>query len=557
MMNTDKRGLIINKQPSEQSPCKLACPAGIDIPRYVRFIADGKFSEALAVIKEKIPFPSVCGHACFAPCEKACNAGFLTDPVSIRALKRFVSEQVPVDNETPPGKSTGKSIAVIGAGPAGLTAAYYLAKRGHTITIFESLPQAGGMMFTGIPPFVLPKDVLQSEIDNILSAGVNLKLNSPVGSLDDCIEGYDATLITTGFPQGRKLPIPGSDLEGVLVGVEFLKDINSGKAIRLGKRVLVLGGGGVACDVARSAMRLGAEEVNMAFVESKKTMPALPLEMKEAISEGVVLHPLHTFTRILGDGGHITGVECLNLRWSKYDSEGGLHMEVIHGSEHVLEADNVIFATGQASDMSLVSDLSEIDITSRGTIVVDPDNLETGAKGVFAAGDIISGPASIIEAIASGRQAAASIDMYLGGEGTIDEVLATHEESILPVGFQPIGERMTPPSLPIAERLNNLNEVEGIFSEETAIREARRCLRCDLPIIVDLCKCAGCRTCQLRCSLRWEEAFVPAKSMVSIQRLVGKDHEFDISFSDKCDDCGICAKYCPYGALTRGKREET
>jgi ferredoxin len=207
--------------------------------------------------------------------------------------------------------------------------------------------------------------------------------------------------------------------------------------------------------------------------------------------------------------------------------------------------------------MSFISDLKKIDITGRGTIVVDPGTLETGAKGVFAAGDIISGPASIIEAIASGRQAATSIDKYLGGEGTIDEKLVAHEEENPPVGFQPVGERTPPPSLPVSERLHNLKEVEGKFDEETAIREAKRCLRCDLPIIVDLSKCAGCRTCQLRCSLRWEEAFVPAKSLVAIKRLVGEDHEYDISFSDKCDDCGICAKYCPYGALTRGNREET
>jgi len=295
----------------------------------------------------------------------------------------------------------------------------------------------------------------------------------------------------------------------------------------------------------------------MVCVESRKTMPALPSELEEAEKEGVVIHPSCTFTRILGDGGHVSGLECLNLRWAKFDTEGGLHMETIKGSEHILEADTVIFAMGQSSDIALVSDFSEIAINERGAIVVDPNMLETGVKGIFAGGDVVSGPASIIEAIAAGRQAATSMDKYLGGEGIVDESVVAYEESILPVGFQPVGERTVPPSLPVAERLSTFDEVEFNFSEDMAIKEAKRCLRCDLPIIVDLSKCAGCRTCQLRCSLRWEGAFVPAKAKVTIMRLVGnKNHEFDISFSDQCDFCGICAKYCPYAALTRGRKEE-
>ena len=557
MANAQKESRIIYKQPTEQAPCRQACPAGIDVPRYTRLIADGKFSEALAVICEKIPFPSVCGRACFAPCESACHVALLTEPVSIRALKRFVAEQVTVAKESPPSRLTGKSVAIIGAGPAGLTAAYYLAKQGHAVTVFEASSQAGGMLFTGIPPFILPKDILQREIDNILSLGVELKLNSPVENLDDLTrDGYNAIFIATGLPQGRKLPVPGADLDGVLIGIEFLRDINSGRETKPGKRVVVLGGGGVACDVARSALRLGADEVHMVCVESRKSLPASPSEIEEAEKEGIVIHPSHTFTRILEDGGHASGVECLNLRWAKFDSEGGLHMEAIKGSEHTLEADTVIFALGQSSDIALISDFNEIAISRRGTIVVDPSTLEAGVKGVFAGGDITSGPASIIEAIAAGRQAATSIDKYLGGEGIIDESLAAYEEKILPAGFQPVGEGNVPPSLPVAERLSTFNEVELKFSEDTAIKEAKRCLRCDLPIIVDLSKCAGCRTCQLRCSLRWEGAFVPAKAKVSIIRLVGKDHEFDVSLSDECDYCGICAKYCPYEALTRGSKEE-
>jgi len=558
MTNAQNEGCVIYKHPTVQAPCRLACPACIDVPRYIRLIADGKFSEALAVIREKIPFPLVCGRACLAPCELACNVGLISEPVSIRALKRFAAEQVTVVEELPSNRPTGKSIAIIGAGPAGLTAAYYLVKQGHAVTVFEASSQAGGMLFTGVPPFILPRDMLQKEIDNILSLGVELKLISPVENLSDLTEdGYNAVFIATGLPQGRKLPIPGADLDGVLIGVEFLRDINLGREIKLGKRVLVLGGGGVACDVARSALRFGADEVHMVCIESKKSMPALPSEVEEAEKEGVVIHPSRTFTKILGDGGHVNGLECLNLRWAKFDNEGGLHMEAIDGSEHILEGDTVIFATGQSSDLALVSDINEIEISKQGTIIADSSTLETRLKGVFAGGDVVSGPASIIEAIAAGRQAAASIDKYLGGEGAINESLAAGEEGISPVGFQPVGERTVPPSLPVAERLSTFNEVELNLSKDMAIREAKRCLRCDLPILVDLNKCAGCRTCQLRCSLRWEGAFVPAKAKVAVLRLVGnKDHDFDVSLSDECDYCGICAKYCPYEALTRGRKEE-
>lgn len=553
MANTQRKGPVICRERVEQAPCRRACPAAIDVPRYIRLIADGNFREALAVIREKIPFPSVCGRVCFAPCESACNAGLVSEPVSIRALKRFVADQVTVAKESAPNKFTGRSVGIIGSGPAGLTAAYYLAKRGHTVTIFEALSQAGGMLLTGVPVFRLPKDVLQREIDNILSLGVELKLNSRIENLGDLMKGRcNAIFIATGLPKGRKLPIPGTDLDGVLTGMEFLRDINLGREIRLGKRVIVLGGGGVACDVARSALRLGADEVHMVCIESRKSMPALPVEVEEAEREGIVIHPSCTFTRILGDSGHVSGLECQRLRWAKFDNEGGLHMEAIRGSEHILEGDTVIFAIGQSSEIALVSDFNEIAIDKRGTIVVDPITLETKVKGIFAGGDVISGPASIIQAIATGRQAATSIDKYLGGEGMIDERLATCEEEILPVSFQPIGERIEPPSLSMDERLSTVNEVEFTFSEDMATKEAKRCLRCDLPIIVDYTHCAGCRTCQLRCSLRWEGAFVPAKALVTIRRLVGEDYEFDISFSDKCDYCGICAKYCPYGALTRG-----
>ncbi len=555
MGDYQRKSCLSYRTPVAQAPCAAACPAGIDVPRYVRYIAEGKFGEALAVVRERNPFPSVCGHACFAPCEAKCNAGLVAEPVSIRALKRFVAEQCVPDREPPPGRLTGRSVAVIGSGPAGLTAAYYLAKRGHTVTVFEASSEAGGMLSASIPPFILPRDVLKRELDNILSVGVELKLNSPVASLDSLSrEEFNAIFIATGLPKGRKLPVTGADLDGVLVGLDFLRDIAMRRATRLGKKVVVVGGGGVALDVARSARRLAAREVHIVCIESKKSMPTLPSAVEEAEKEGVVIHPSCTCNRILGNNGRVSGVECTDLRWAKFDSEGGLHTEAIKGSEHILEADTVIFAIGQSGDMSLIADAREVAITRRGTLAVDPATLQTSMKGVFAGGDIVSGPASIIEAIAAGRQAAISIDKYLGGKGLIESPSA--QEAVPLAGFEPVGERNQPPSLPVTERLATFNEVELGFNKEMAIREARRCLRCDLPIAVDMSKCAGCRTCQLRCSFRWEGAFIPARGRVTIQRLVGKDHEFDVSFSDKCDYCGICARYCPYGALTRGKIEE-
>ncbi len=557
MKNHESVSQLTYRRPPAQAPCVRACPAGIDVPRYIRAIADGKFSEALAVTRERIPFPSVCGRVCFAPCESKCNAGLLTEPVSIRALKRFVAERGVLAAESPPSRSTDKSVAIIGAGPAGLTAAYYLAKRGHAVTVFEASSQAGGVLFTGVPRFVLPEDVLQREIENILSLGVKLKLNCPVKNLGDLTrDGYGAIFVATGLPRGSKLPIPGAELDGVLTGVEFLRDIALGREIRLGKRVVVLGGGGVALDVGRTALRLGVDKVHIVCVESRNTMPALPSAVEEAEKEGCVIHPSSVCRRILGDGCRVFGAECLGLQRVEFDSEGRLCMEAIEGSEHVLDADAVVFAVGQSSDLALVGDFKDIATTRRGTLVVDPGTLETAVKGVFAGGDIVSGPSSIIEAIAAGRLAAVSVDRYLGGKGIIDERLATREEEILPVGFHPIGERNLPPSLPVEKRLSSFDEVELKFSEEMAIREAKRCLRCDLPIVLDLTRCAGCRTCQIRCSLRWEGAFVPAKAKVTVTRLVGNDHEFGISFSEECDYCGICSKYCPYGALTRGSHGE-
>lgn len=541
---------------AEEAPCKRACPAGIDIPRYIRLIREGNFNDALAVVREKIPFPSVCGRVCFHPCEDACNARYIGGPVAINALKRFVSEQGNV-GERPAAKSSGKCIAIVGAGPGGLTAAYYLAKFGHSVTIFDAMSKPGGMLRTGIPRYVLPEDLLDEEIDGILSLGIELRLNTPIKNLADLSEeSPHAILLATGLPRGTKLSIPGADLEGVFIGLEFLHDVSTGKAAGMEKkRVIVLGGGGVACDVARTSLRLGASEVHLACLEPRQAMPAKPLEVEEAEREGVIIHPLRSFSRILGGDGRVTGVECLNLRWMKFDEAGGLHIDPIKGSKHVLEGDMVVFAVGQTADLELISANPEIKVTTRCTVVVDPETLQTGRNDVFAIGDLVSGPQSVIEVIAMGRKAASSIDKYLGGDGIIAEKLAPPEKSItsltpgLPVDF-----RFETPKLPVEERLESFAEVDSTYSEASALKEATRCLMCDQPIVADGTMCAVCMVCQMVCALKFTgNSFNPNEAAIKLKRTEQGTSEAE--FTHKCDNCGLCARYCSYGALTRGEKE--
>jgi len=479
----------------------------------------------------------------------------ISGPVSIRALKRFVAEQAEVSEEPLPDRSTGKSVAIVGSGPAGLTAAYHLAKRGHAVTVFEALPEPGGMMRFGIPAYRLPKNILRAEIERIESIGVKIKTNTRVDSLDSLFrDGFSAIFLAIGAQQGVKLGIEGEDNPRVMGCVSFLKHVNLGKEVELGNRVAVIGGSSAAIDAARTALRLGAKEVTIVYRRTRAEMLASPEEIEAALTEGVRTCFLAAPSRIVGRDGEVE-LECIRTKLGKMDVSGRPRPEPVEGSEFSMSLDTVVVAIGQCA---LIPKEFNLPIGTENTIQVDPKTLATSIEGVFAGGDAVSGPASVIEAIASGRQAAISIDKYLGGDGIIDESLAAYEERILPAGFQPVGERIAPPSLPVDERLSGFHEVESSFSKDMAIREAKRCLRCDLPLIVDLGKCAGCRTCELRCSLRWEGAFIPAKARVAVRRLVGnRDHEFDVFFSDECDYCGICAKYCPYGALTRGRNGKT
>lgn len=546
--------MIIKKNPAQEAPCKNACPAGVNVPRYVRLISEGKFDEALEVIRERIPFPIVCGRVCIHLCEQNCNGNHLGSPVAIRALKRFVAER-PGGNikESPPEISTGRTVAVVGAGPAGLTVAYYLAKLGHEVTVFEASSKPGGAILWGIPDYELPRDLVEREINNILGLGVDLRLNTPVNKLDE-LDDYDSVFLGMGLAKGQRLPMPGANLAGVLVGTEFLAEVNAGKEVKLGREVVVLGAGGVALDVARCALRLGAEKVHIACLESRSTMPAPQEVIDEAEEEGVIFHPSRYFSRIVGNG-KVEGVECHELYWMKFDEAGRLNMETVPGSEHVLAADTVIFAVGQRLDLGLIAEAPEIKVTARGTIATSPENGATGLRRVFAGGDAVSGPASIIEAIAAGRKAALGIDNYLGGKGKIDFTMAPPDDKPMQSDLQgfPVGDRVQMPRVPVDERLQGFSQVQVGLSEEDAMQEAKRCLKCDLTINIDPDLCTGCFTCVMRCSLRHGNAFSPSWAKIRVLPLTEETNE--IIFKDECDTCGICARYCPHDALYRGEKQ--
>jgi len=467
-------------------PCKHTCPAGIDVPRYIRLINEEKFAEAAAVIREKVPFPSVLGYVCHHPCEEECRRGEVSEAMSICALKRFAAER---DTglwkarlkKAPP---TGKRVAVVGSGPAGLTAAYYLARKGHAVTVFELLSELGGMMRFGAPEYRLPREVLKKDVADILALGVNVKTGMKIGtdlSLEDLENQYDAIFLATGAPLSKKLKIDGVVLDGVLWGVDFLRDVNSGRDVTVRERVLVIGGGNVAIDAVRTALRLGAKEVQLACLESREEMPAHEWLTEEAVEEGVILNVSWGPKRILGDGNGVSGVQLVRCT-SVFDDEGRFNPSFDEEETASIEADMVIIAIGQASDLSFLDAKSAIQ-TPRGVIEVNENTLQTGVPKIFAGGDVVSGAASVIEAVAMGREAAASIDRFLGGDGVIDETLI-EPEKLDPWLGQEEGfaeKRRVPISyLPPEKRLQDFSLVELSFDEKMALEEANRCLRCDL-----------------------------------------------------------------------------
>lgn len=460
-------------------PCKANCPAHIDIPQYIRAIKEGDFDKATAIIREKVPFPEVLGSVCTHVCESNCKRNELGEPISICKLKRAAATQdsgawkEKVHKEP----ATGKKVAVIGAGPSGLTAAYYLAKKGHAVTVFEKNEKAGGQCRYGIPSYRLPDDLLDREIDNILEIGIELKTNTECQSLEELKKQYDAILVSIGTHQGTKLPIPGNDLPGVYVNTEFLKDARSDNLIQLGEKVMVLGGGNVAYDCARTAIRKGAKEVHIACLENQQQMTSSPDEIEEGAQEGVILHAAHSFLRITGED-KVTGVELKKVKRFYFDENRKAVLDLEEGSEHVIEVDNVIFAVGQKP---MGTDTMNLELTHGPYIAAN--NAHTSMEGVFASGDVVTGTRSVIQAIVGGREAAEQMDIYLGGNGDISEQLVertTPNPCIGQVeGFADLA-RVNPDMISLEERCAGFTPVEKPLTCDQAKCEAGRCLQCDL-----------------------------------------------------------------------------
>ncbi len=467
-------------------PCMAACPVHINVPGYLRLIADGKTDEANSVIREKVPFPGILGRTCFRPCEEVCRRKEINESVSICALKRFAA-----DNEKGLWKKSmkvlpdsGHNVAIIGAGPAGLSAAFYLKKCGHQVTIFESRPLPGGMLRYSIPDYRLPLDIVEKEIQDILDLGIELKTGETLGK-DISIEqlkndGYEAIFLAIGSQQSRKITIEGSNLEDVMWGVDFLYRVNEGKKVELKDRVVVIGGGNVAVDVSLTALRCKAGNVTMVCLEKREEMPAHEWEIDQIEEEGIHIMTEWGPNKILSKDGQVTGIELRGC--SSVFDEAGNFAPAYDEKRKTLEADQIILAIGQASDLSFIKSNSPIK-TQKGMIIVNQESLETGMPCVFAGGDVAEAPGSIIHAIAAGRKAASSIDKFLGGDGDINETLFQHESPSPSIGkiegFADLAKEKIP-ELSIADRCGNFKEVSLGYDMEQAKNEALRCLLCDL-----------------------------------------------------------------------------
>jgi heterodisulfide reductase subunit A len=487
------------------APCQDACPAGQHAQGYISYIREGKFEEALRIIRENNPFASVCGRTCHHPCEGNCNRRLVDKPLSIMELKRFVVDYVyarglprPIDlvPQTRPER-----VAVVGSGPAGLTAAQDLVKMGYGVTVFEAMPVAGGMMRTGIPEHRLPKGILQRDIDDILAQGVELRLNSPVRDPTKLLKAhggeYDAVYLATGVSRATRLGIEGEDLEGVLSGVAFLRQVNLGRRVSIGKRVAVVGGGITAVDAATTALRLGAEEVSLVYRRSRGEIPAYPWELDEAEAEGVKLVPNTVATRILGDGnakGRVVGMECASSRQlSSIDDSGKRVVVPERGTEFVMEVDTVIRAIGQFSELVFLAEPFD-------TLVGDHETLATSIPGLFAGRGVIPGAGFVINAVSLGHEASRSIHRYLQGESLrqpqpskrpVERWSREEAETKVRLGAIIPTPRQEPARLPLEERVRTFKEVVLPLTEEQAIAEASRCLDCGI--------CSECYRCVWAC----------------------------------------------------------
>jgi heterodisulfide reductase subunit A-like polyferredoxin len=482
-------------QKTDKAPCRLACPAGLNVQGYVQMVGEGKYKEALQIIMEDLPLPGVLGRICPHGCEDACRRCDVDQPVAIRDLKRLAADQFdPREIEIPRAAERDERVAIIGSGPAGLSAAYQLARKGILSTIFEALPKAGGMLRVGIPDHRLPPEILDREIELITNMGVELKTNAPLGedlTVDALFEqGFKAVYLALGAHKGITLGVPGEQARGVRQGVDFLREVNLSGSAPVGKHVAIVGGGNVAIDVARSAVRLGAESVQIIYRRTRAEMPAWEEEIQAAETEGVRLTYLSAPQEILTTDGRVTGLRCIRMELGEPDSSGRRRPVPVPGSEYDLDIDQLIPAIGQRPDLSAIDTVEDLEFTRWSTTEVDPITYATGRKGVFAGGDLQTGPWVAIGAIAAGKEAAESIERYLDGVDMAAgrEPIDRDDPVYRPVpADEPVAVRAKMRELPAEARRGNFNEVEQGLTEEAGQAEAKRCLNCGY-----CCECYQC-----------------------------------------------------------------
>jgi NADPH-dependent glutamate synthase beta subunit-like oxidoreductase/ferredoxin len=591
-------------------PCRSACPVGTNAGGYVALIAQGRFEDAYALARGPNPFASVCGRVCAHPCEAACRRGALDAPIHIRALKRVVNERFGIESgrsfeeiakviERPrPRVERGGRIAIVGAGPAGLACAHDLALMGHHPVVFDASTIAGGMMRLGIPEYRLPRAQLDKEIEFIRWLGVEIRLGTPIGSdvsFASLIRDFDAVFLAPGCPKGRPLKIPGAELPGVLTAIDLLVQVNLGLPIEVGRRVIVIGGGNVAYDAARSARRFGGtsepdeaahnlavdaavvasrvmgRQVTMVTLESREEMPADPSEIAEGQEEGVRLVNRRGAKEIVGEGGRVAALRTLDVA-RVFDAAGRFAPELVPGSEKDIPCDTVIVAVGQMADLSFLGDGHGLRTTPQNLIAVDPATLATSRAGVYAGGDIAFGPRIVISAVADGRRAARAIDTHLTGRG--DEPLRHRLRVFSTFGYDhPFarGDYETRPaanlsSIPV-ERRTQAAEVERVMSEAEARAEGSRCLHCWVNTVFDSSRmngseciqCGGCvDVCPEQCIDLVSLRRVSTDASAGALRLpdgtafpaAGQPGAALIKDETACIRCGLCARRCPAGVIT-------